>query len=59
MNPRILKSWISIKRYPELKSIKLGRLRKFREADLLEFLESCIQATTRKLSKKPSREDVL
>ncbi|MDR2779200.1 MAG: helix-turn-helix domain-containing protein, partial [Puniceicoccales bacterium] len=37
INPRTLQGWISTKQYPELKSIKLGRLRKFREADLLEF----------------------
>jgi excisionase family DNA binding protein len=59
INPRTLQGWISTKQYPELKSIKLGRLRKFREADLLEFLESRVQTATRELKKNKPREGVL
>ncbi|MDR2628849.1 MAG: helix-turn-helix domain-containing protein [Puniceicoccales bacterium] len=51
INQRTLQNWIATKQYPELKSIKLGRLRKFREADLLEFLESRLQTATRKSNK--------
>ncbi|MDR2432184.1 MAG: helix-turn-helix domain-containing protein [Puniceicoccales bacterium] len=59
INPRTLQSWVSTKQYPELKSIKLGRLRKFREADLWEFLESRVQGATKKLNKNKPREGVL
>ncbi|MDR1528123.1 MAG: helix-turn-helix domain-containing protein [Puniceicoccales bacterium] len=39
-------NWLSTKRYPGLKSIKLGGARRFREQDLIEFIESRICTTT-------------
>jgi excisionase family DNA binding protein len=62
-----LSVWICTKRYP-IKSIKLGGLRRFREEDLIEFIESRICTTTvdpkpnqnpNSKNFKPSREDVL
>jgi hypothetical protein len=59
---------VSTKKYPGLKSIKLGGARRFRKEDLIEFIESRICTTTvdstsnqNQNSKnfKPSREDVL
>ncbi|MDR2777131.1 MAG: helix-turn-helix domain-containing protein [Puniceicoccales bacterium] len=63
-------NWLSTKRYPGLKSIKLGGARRFREQDLAEFIESRICTTTvdstsnrnqnpNSKNFKPSREGVL
>ncbi|MDR1457514.1 MAG: helix-turn-helix domain-containing protein [Puniceicoccales bacterium] len=41
-----LTHWLSAKIYPGLKSIKLGGLRRFREQDLIEFIESRVCTTT-------------
>jgi excisionase family DNA binding protein len=43
INLRTLQTWIRLGKYPTLKSIKLGRLRKFREQDLADFIESRVQ----------------
>ncbi|MDR1255339.1 MAG: helix-turn-helix domain-containing protein [Puniceicoccales bacterium] len=41
-----LEDWIYSNRYPGLKSVKLGGARRFREQDLVEFIESRMQTTT-------------
>jgi excisionase family DNA binding protein len=57
IKPHTLSTWITTKRYP-IKSIKLGRLVKFREKDLIEFIESRVRTTavdpseSREFSKK-------
>jgi hypothetical protein len=51
INPRTLQTWVTTNQYPELKSMKLGRLRKFRKADRLEFLESRVQIRTKRINK--------
>jgi excisionase family DNA binding protein len=45
VTPGTLSVWICTKRYP-IKSVKLGGLRRFREEDLIEFIESRICTTT-------------
>lgn len=40
IKPQTLYVWISTKRYP-VRSLKVGRLRKFRRSDLEEFLNNC------------------
>jgi excisionase family DNA binding protein len=58
-------NWLSTKRYPGLKSIKLGGARRFREQDLVEFIESRVCTTTlepnphSKKTAKAAREGVL
>jgi hypothetical protein len=39
INQRTLQNWLSTKRHPGLKFIKLGGARKFREEDLIEFID--------------------
>ncbi|MDR1457546.1 MAG: helix-turn-helix domain-containing protein [Puniceicoccales bacterium] len=35
-----LSLWLSTNKYPQLKSVKIGRYRRFLKHDLVEFLES-------------------
>jgi excisionase family DNA binding protein len=35
-----LSFWLSTNKYPKLKSIKIGRYRRFLKQDLVEFIES-------------------
>ncbi|MDR1255863.1 MAG: helix-turn-helix domain-containing protein [Puniceicoccales bacterium] len=46
MKKHTLEDWIYSNRYPGLKSVKLGGARRFRERDLIEFIESRMQTTT-------------
>ncbi|MDR2737519.1 MAG: helix-turn-helix domain-containing protein [Puniceicoccales bacterium] len=40
IKPQTLSVWISTKRYP-IRSLKIGRLRKFRREDVDAFMEGC------------------
>jgi excisionase family DNA binding protein len=40
IKPHTVEDWAYSKRHPGLKSIKIGGARRFREEDLLEFIES-------------------
>ena len=44
VKPNTIAVWLSTKRYP-LKSVKLGRLRKFRQEDLDEFIAQAMEDT--------------
>ncbi|MDR3274063.1 MAG: helix-turn-helix domain-containing protein [Puniceicoccales bacterium] len=43
---RTLTDWLTTKRYP-IKHIKVGRLVRFREEDLLEFIESQVRTAAK------------
>jgi phage antirepressor YoqD-like protein len=49
---KTLITWLYINKYPQLKSVKIGRFRRFLKQDLIKFIES-LSHTNSEWRRKP------